>query len=422
VSKSTVVEAYDRLAAEGAIQSRPGSGFYVAGPSLPAAPFRPAAKREREVDPFWIMHQALAPSAGALRPGCGWLPPDWLPEQAIRRHLRALARDPECDLLSYGPPLGYEPLRVQLSRRLADRGVLAGPDAILLTDSATAAIDMICRFLLRPGDAVLIDDPCYYNFQSMLATHHVRVHAVPYTDTGPDLEAFAQAAQAHAPRLYITNATLHNPTGGSLAPATAHRLLKLADRHDIAIVEDDIFADFLEDAPPRLAALDGLSRVAYVGSFSKTLSASVRCGFIAARPDWIEPLVDLKLATSFGNCDLSARLAHALLVDGSYRRHVEAIRGRLAGAMEQVLGQLAATGLTPWLRPKGGLFLWAALPDGVDSAAVARAALAEDVVLAPGNVFSLGQTAGRFLRFNVAQSADPRNFAVLGDVLRRRLS
>jgi DNA-binding transcriptional MocR family regulator len=415
VAKSTVVEAYDRLVAEGAILSRPGAGFFVAG--LAPAAVATAPPPEREVDPFWLMHQALAPADGALRPGCGWLPPDWLPDAAIRRQLRALARDQGADLVNYGPPLGFAPLRTQLARRLAERGVVAEPDAILVMDSATAAIDLICRVLLRPGDTVLIDDPCYYNFQSMLATHHVRVLGIPYTGTGPDLDAFAQAAEAHGPRLYITTATLHNPTGGSLAPATAHRLLKLCDRHDIAVIEDDIFADFLADAPPRLAALDGLSRVAYVGSFSKTLSASLRCGFVAARRDWIERMADVKLATSFGNSDLAARLVHGLLADGSYRRHVEAIRNRLAPAMARTVERLAEIGLTPWLRPKGGLLLWAELPEGVDSATVARAALAEDIVLAPGNVFSLGRSAGRFLRFNVAQCADPRIFTVLRRLL-----
>lgn len=413
VARSTVVEAYDRLVGEGVLVSRPGSGFYVAGAGAAWMAER-EPRRDREVDPFWIMHQALAaPPDGTLSPGCGWLPADWLPDSAIRRHLRAVARDPGADLVNYGPPLGHGPLRGQLSRRLAERGVVADPDGILLTDSATAAIDLVCRTLLRPGDAVLIDDPCYYNFRSMLATHHVRVHGVPYNPDGPDLDAFAGAAQALSPRLYVTTASIHNPTGGALSPAKAHRLLTLADRHDIAIVEDDIFADFLADAPPRLAALDGLQRVAYVGSFSKTLSASVRCGFVAARPDLIERMVDIKLATSFGNADLSARLVHALLADGSYRRHVEAIRTRLAPLMARTLERLAEARLTPWLRPRGGLFVWAMLPEGLDSAAVARAALAENIVLAPGNVFSVGQTAGRFLRFNVAQSADPRIFAVL---------
>jgi DNA-binding transcriptional MocR family regulator len=234
------------------------------------------------------------------------------------------------------------------------------------------------------------------------------------TPAGPDLDAFDRLAAEHRPRLYLTTAALHNPTGVSCGPAVAHRLLTLCAAHDLVVVEDDIFADLEPDPPaPRLAALDGLSRVVQVGSFSKTLSASVRCGYVAARPDWIQALADLKLATAFGSSDLSARLVHGLLTDGSYRRHVEGLRVRLARAMGEAARHLAAAGLRPWTMPRGGLFLWVELPDGLDAAIVARRAMAQGVVLAPGNVFSVGRTADRFMRFNVAQCGPPRAYEVI---------
>ncbi|HEX2554516.1 MAG TPA: PLP-dependent aminotransferase family protein [Microvirga sp.] len=409
VSKSTVVEAYERLAAEGLIAARPGSGFYVAGQPLPPAPAPDAPRRERAIDPFWVMRQSLESDGAALKPGCGWLPESWMPTEAIRKALRAAARDGDSALVDYGSPLGFAPLRAQLARRLADKGIAAAPSQILLTDSGTQAIDLVCRLLLREGDAVLVDDPCYFNFLGLARVHRAEVHGVPMTPTGPDLEAFARLTAQHRPRLYLTNAALHNPTGAGLAPATAHRLLTLAEAAGMVVVEDDIFADFEPDPPgPRLAALDGLARVVQVGSFSKTLSAAARCGYVAARPDWIEALADLKLATSFGNGDLTARLVHRLLTDGSYRRHVEAVRERLARALPETARRLRDAGLTLWAEPRGGLFLWAALPDGVDSADIARRAMAEGVVLAPGNVFSVTQSAGRFLRFNVAQGVGPQ--------------
>ena len=111
--------------------------------------------------------------------------------------------------------------------------------------------------------------------------------------------------------------------------------------------------------------------------------------------------------------NLSARLTHGLLTDGSYRRHVEGIRAKLARAMGETARRLNEAGLRLWTEPRGGLFLWAELPDGLCSAEVARRAMAEGVVLAPGNVFSVGQGAGRYLRFNVAQCAQPRVFEVL---------
>src|SRR5690606_23237665 len=155
------------------------------------------------------------------------------------------------------------------------------------------------------------------------------------------------------------------------------------------IVEDEIFADFEPEPSPRLAALDGLSDVIRIGSFSKTLSASMRCGYIAARSDWIEALIDLQVATSFGGVSpIAAEFVLSVLSDSSYRKHLEALRRRLARARRDVAARLERHEILPWLMPRGGFYLWCSLPDGLDAAAVARAALREDVVLAPGNVFS----------------------------------
>ena len=144
----------------------------------------------------------------------------------------------------------------------------------MLTASGTQAIDLICRLLLKPGDTVLVDDPCYFNFRALLRAHQVRIVGVPYTPTGPDMAAFEASLTAERPRLYITNSALHNPTGATLSPQAAHRLLSAASAHDLTIIEDDIFADFEPEPSSRLAVLDGLNRVIRIGSFSKTLSAS----------------------------------------------------------------------------------------------------------------------------------------------------
>jgi DNA-binding transcriptional MocR family regulator len=221
----------------------------------------------------------------------------------------------------------------------------------------------------------------------------------------------------HAPRLYITNSGVHNPTGATLSPVIAHRLLKLADSSRLVIVEDDIFADFETNPAPRLAAFDGLSRVVHIGSFSKTISASVRCGYIVARPDWLEGLADLKIATSFGGGRLSAEIVLAALTDSGYRKHMESVRLRLAIEMESTVRRLESLGIRPWIVPQAGMFLWCRLPEGVDAAAIARKCLEERVVLAPGNAFSQSQNASDYLRFNVAQSTDAKVFSVLDRAL-----
>jgi DNA-binding transcriptional MocR family regulator len=417
LSTSTVVEAYERLAAEGLIRSRPGSGWTVAAPLAPLALAHIGPRRERAVDPLWVSRQSLEADDARWRPGCGWLPPDWLPQAALRRALRGLGRAEDRALTDYGPPQGLPALRQWLARRLAEQGVTASPQQILLTGSGTQAIDLVCRFLLQPGDAVLVDDPCYFNFLAVLRAHRVQVIGVPWTTDGPDLAGFEAAVAAHRPRLYLTNAGVHNPTGARLAAPTAHRVLRLAEAAGMTVVEDEVFADFETHPAPRYAALDGLQRVVQVGSFSKVMSAAVRSGHIAARTDWIEGLTDLRLATTFGGDALGAALVLAVLQDGQWRRHLDTLRLRLARARHTVAARLQAIGITPWVQPQGGLFLWGRLPAGVDASALSRAALMHGIVLAPGNVFSAGQTADGFMRFNVAQMDGPEPPATTADGL-----
>ncbi|KGJ10198.1 PLP-dependent aminotransferase family protein (plasmid) [Paracoccus versutus] len=415
VSPSTVVEAYDRLAAEGVIRARRGSGFYVTGADLPPMALAGMGPpRDRAVDPFWVSRQSLDADPTVLKPGCGWLPAGWMPNAALRKGLRALARAEDALLSDYGSTRGAPALRRLLLGRFADEGIAATMDQVMLTGSGTQAIDLICRLLLRPEDTVLVDDPCYFNFQALLRAHQVRVMGIPFTPTGPDIAAFERALAQENPRLYITNSALHNPTGASLSPQTAHRVLSAAAAHGLTIVEDDIFADFEPALSPRLAILDGLNRVIRIGSFSKTLSASLRCGYIAARPDWIEGLADLQVATSFGGpSPVAAEVIAGVLAGGSYRKHMDELRQRLTRARKEAEDRLRPLGLLPWIMPRGGFYLWCRLPEGRDSTAIARRCLEENVVLAPGNVFSVSQSASAFLRFNVAQLGDARIFPVL---------
>lgn len=420
LSASTVVVAYERLAAEGVIRSRPGSGFFVAGQPVPLSVAGIGPGLDRAVDPFWVSRLSLEAGDSALKPGCGWLPASWLAQDGLRRVLRSLSRAGDGTLADYGSPLGLSALRQLLARRLLERGVPAAADNIILAESGTQAIDLLCRFLLEPGDVVLVDDPCYFNFHALLRAHRARIVAVPYTPTGPDVERFASTLAEHHPRLYITNSGIHNPTGAVLAPVTAHRLLKLAQEAGLTIIEDDIFADFEHLPAPRLAALDGLERVVQIGSFSKTLSASARVAYIATRSDWIDGLIDLKIATSFGGGHLATELVLGVLQDGSYRRHMERLRLRLSRAMQEVGSRLEEVGMVPWIRPQAGMFIWCRLPEGMDAVDLSRAALAQNIVLAPGNAFSLSRSAGGFMRFNVAQSLDDSLYDFLRAAIRDR--
>jgi len=418
LSVSTVVEAYERLAAEQVICARPGSGFYVSGPVAPVDPFARSdrASIEKSIH-FGFRANRWKPARHCSNPAVA----GFLPRGCMRRecagHYGRPARADATVLADYATPLGPPALRQLLARRMAAADIAVPPEQIMLAESGTQAIDLICRFLLEPGDAVLVDDPCYFNFHALLRAHRVKAVGVPFTPNGPNTVAFEAALREHSPRLYITNSGIHNPTGATLSSVTAHRLLKLADDANLVIVEDDIFADFEITPAPRLAAFDGLARVIHIGSFSKTLSASLRCGYIAARADWIDSLADLKIATSFGGGQLAAAVLLTALTDSGYRKHMEGVRLRLAEARDKTIARLDAIGITPLIVPQAGMFLWCQLPGGIDAADIARFCLKEGMVLAPGNAFSQSLSASGFLRFNVAQSTDRRVFDILARAL-----
>ncbi len=310
-------------------------------------------------------------------------------------------------------------MRRLIAARLADRGALVDPAQIVLLDSTTQALDLAARFFLSPGDCVVIDDPRYFSLVHLLGAHRARIVGAPFTREGPDVDALEAIFAEHRPRLMITVAGPHNPTGAALSPTVAHRVLMLAERYGVTIVEDDIYGDFETAPSPRLATFDGFDRVIQVGGFSKTVTAALRVAYLIARPDWSEAIVDMKLATTLGNSAFAAATLHHFLLEGGFRRHLEALRPRLAEAIAGALRRLKACGATPWVEPQGGLFVWAELPGGLDATEVARFGLEQDVVFAPGRSFSSSQRWLSHMRFNVAVSADPRVFAALERAMER---
>jgi DNA-binding transcriptional MocR family regulator len=203
-------------------------------------------------------------------------------EMGIRQSLSALARKNGTHLLEYGNPLGYLPLREQFAQMLSELGIAARASQIVLTQGTSQALDLIIRHFVKPGDAVLVDDPGYYNLFGNLRLHGARLVGVPRNPDGPDLAALEQLASEQKPRIYFTQSVMQNPTGTDMSPHVSFRVLQLAERFDFLVVEDDIFCDLQIRKTPRLAALDQLNRVIYARSFSKTLSGSLRVGFFGS--------------------------------------------------------------------------------------------------------------------------------------------
>jgi len=417
VSRFTVVEAYDRLVALGFLQSRRGSGFYVAARQGTALIEQSSGEIERAFDNIGVLHQNLDDSNDRLQVGVGWLPPEWMDEEGVQRNIRALSRRGDSRVTGYGTAQGYLPLRDQVSLKLLELGIGARSTQILLTHGATQGLDLIARALLKPGDCVLVDDPGYWNLFAHLRLFGVNLVGVPRSGNGPDTEALEVLLAEHQPKAFFTQSVLHNPTSCNITPAIAFRLLQLAEKHEFLIVEDDVYGDLHPGPATRLAQLDQLRRVIYVGSFSKTLSANLRVGFVACAPELAADLTDLKIVTSISNPDFAERLTYLMLTEGHYRKLVERMQNRLAEATDLTLRMLERSGLNIYTEPKGGMFIWAAVPGLTDSAALASQAAKVGIMLAPGNIFRPQMQPSPWLRFNVAYALAPQLERFLGERL-----
>ncbi|AOK47695.1 GntR family transcriptional regulator [Burkholderia sp. MSMB617WGS] len=429
VSRFTVVEAYERLVAQGYLDSRRGSGFYVRerapGPPPVAAGGGRAQPVHNTIDVVWLLRNMLHTVSPEKGPGLGYLPSRWLDGELITSALRALGRQSGAQMLGFGSAQGFLPLRQQLQTRLAEIEIGATPEQLVLVSGITQAIDLIARHCVRPGDAVIVGDPAWFQMFGRFASQGAQLVGMPYAPDGPDLDALENLVQMWRPKMLVINSVLHNPTGTSLSAAQAFRILKLAEAYDFLVVEDDVYGDLCPPSYPatRMASLDQLKRVIFLGSYSKTLAANLRVGYIACAPELAKALTDQKMLVGMTTPELNERVLYKVLTEGHYRRHVERLRARLDGVRDKTARMLERSGMRLFAMPAAGMFLWA--DTSVDSDALAAAAHEEGFLLTPGSLFSPQQSPSTWTRFNVANCGDPALPAFLGrylDGVNRRAS
>ena len=421
VSKNTMAEAYDRLVAQGLLEARGGSGYYVAHVGFSHAPAsRPHLADATDV--VSLLSEQLDQHY-EVRPGDGRPPPSWMEGSELRRHFSGfkMSGAPDAVDFGYGSSRGYGPLRERLRLMLMERSIDVPVEGLLLTQGANHALDLIIRHLLEPGDVVFVDDPGYYPLFGKLTLAKVQIVGIRRGPDGPDLDDLNAKLATVRPKLFFTQSQAHNPTGATLSLSVAYGVLQAAERCGFGLVEDDTFADILPPSAPRLAALDQLERVLYVGTFSKTLSASLRCGFIAANGRLIEALGNLKMITIVATSDYVERFVFGLILGGHYLRHLRRLRARLEEANKRSIAELEGLGLSVQASKVAGFYLWAELPDHVNEVDLCRAAAARSIFLAPGQVFHSDRVPGRraAMRINVAYGADPRFLAFLRATLAR---
>ena len=384
------------------------------------APAQPASVAPRweppKLNAAWLLSDVFADRSIAIKPGCGWLPNDWLDERGVQEAMRAVSRVSALRVAGYGHPWGYAPLGEYVAESLTLRGLPVERSQVLLTSGATQGLDLIVRTLFKAGDVVAVDEPGYCNVLQVLKLAGLRVVGVPRTPDGLDtaaLEAILRTDDAERPRALFTSSVLQNPTGTSMTAQNAYRVLQLAEQHGLWIVEDDLHRELADPAAPMLAALDGLRRTLYVSGFSKTISPSLRSGYVVADAAITRELARTKMAVALTSSEITERIVHAFVTRPVYAEHVTRLIARLAKAHADVEALMREHGAVTFDTPGRGLFLWARLPGHPNASALADQAIGHNIWLAPGQYFRTNEAIDPWLRFNVAYSAEPALWAFL---------
>ena len=410
ISRFPVIEAYDRLVSLGYIESRHGSGFYVSRRIATLDRCGASDPRRAEDESNYILQQFNHPG-DTLKLGSGFIPEAWRDMDGIAQAVRHVARTDRSSLIDYATPLGSAALREHLQARIAPLGIRAEASQILITFGASQAVDLLVRYMLRAGDTMFVEDPGYYNLFGLLKLYGVNVVGIPRTASGPDIDVLQAQLQRHRPRALFVNTVFHNPTGTVVAPSVAFRLLQLAHEYDFTIVEDDIYADFQGETTDRLAALDQLERVVYIGGLSKTLSSSLRIGYIAANRKIVKDLGDIKMLTSISGSPFAEAVALTMLERGAYRKFLERLRRRMTDALGATASTLEAHGWQLFAPPVGGKFVWARVPHVDDPQQLMTCASECGVTVAPGSYFRPHGESSPWIRINAAYASDRRAHA-----------
>jgi len=418
LSPATVFEAYYLLEAQGLVHSRPRSGYYVSDQPklLPAEPLAASAPdgeaRPVEISAMVVDILRSAMSRDVVPLGSAFPSPLLFPLERIGRVLTNVATqmDPWSTVEELTP--GHLGLRRQIALRYLLDGVQLSADDILVTNGAMEALNLCLSAVCAPGDAVVVESPCFYVCLQALERLGLRAIEVA-TDPreGINLDALEAAIARHRPKACWVMTNFQNPLGSLMPDAKKRALVELVTKHQLPLIEDDVYHElyFNQPRPAPTKAYDREGWVLHCSSFSKTLAPGYRVGWVApgrfaARV--AQGKLTLSLATS-----LPPQLALARYLErGSYERHLRGLRATLVSqrdAYSAAIAQHFPPG-TRVSRPCGGYFLWIELPPGTDALALHRRAMQAGISLAPGPMFSASRQFGNFLRINYGHPLDAR--------------
>jgi DNA-binding transcriptional MocR family regulator len=443
VHRTTIANAYAELESEGLIQGYVGRGTFICG--LPTRQFSPPPRSngnggamrweplfadERGEEALSRLMPQVPPGAIAFtnaRP-----PEDFFPVEEFRRCANAVLRGEGRGLLQSGSTDGYELLKRVLVDLLRDEGMNVPNEQILITNGCQQAIDLICKVFLRPGDSVVLENPAYPGSIAILASARVRILTVNVEadptrtgHVGVDVDALDSVLMQNRVKLIFVTPDFHNPTGTTLPVAERRRLVEMAARYQVPIVEDSIYARlrFRGSMVPSLKSLDRGDTVIQIDSFSKIAFPGLRVGWCIGAESAIARL-SLAKQTSDLHTDQFAQAALAEFTRrGCLARHLAKMkkiyRKRLE-AMEEALEKYMPEETT-WTRPSGGMSVWVTLPPGFDAAELLIPLRERGVLFVPGRYFYVQHPQPNTLRLGFA-SLDEKRIArgvqTLADLLK----
>ena len=416
LSPSTVFQAYYLLESRGLVRAVPRSGYFVAARAsgVPLAEPRTSDPQPGiqavEVNDLICTILGSARARDTVPFGSAFPNPALFPLDRLRRALISSTRRLEPRNMIDDLPPGNLQLRREIAKRYLRQGMAVDADEVVLTNGAMEALNLCLSALARPGDAVVVESPTFYF--ALQALQHLGMHAIEvptHVREGIDLGRLAQVIELYRPKACWLMTTFQNPLGSLMPDAKKRDLVELLARHDLPLIEDDVYSELYEGkvAPLPAKAFDRRGLVLHCSSFSKCLAPGYRVGW-AAPGQWARAVRRLKVMTSLsGSIPVQAALAE-YLQEGGYDRHLRSLRLSLQAQRASLFDAVTRNfpDGTLVVRPAGGYFVWLELPIGVDAMALYRAALAQRISIAPGPMFSARGEFQHHIRLTCGQHWD----------------
>ena len=396
VSLGTVLQAYRMLEDSRLIEARARSGYFVAArpPRLPEpeASNPPTSSMAVDVSSLAARVMRLAHDPAYVSFGAACPSSELFSEERVRRAVSRAAQRHRATLTHYTIGPGDESLRRAIARHALRMGCQLDARDVVVTNSCLESITLCLRSVTQPGDVVALESPTLFSFLEILENLHLRALEIPtHPRSGLSIDALQLAFDTQPVKAVLAVPTLSNPIGATMPLPERRRLAQMVAERRVPLIEDVLYNDFAESDEQRRAvrSFDGTGHVMICGSFSKTVAPGLRLGWVQAGR-WGEHLARLKQATSGSQSVMLERALADLLTQPGIEAGYRPLRASLAARVDEARGLIArhfpqGTRVT---NPAGGLILWAELPRGTDSLALFQACLAENIVIAPGTMFS----------------------------------